>query len=72
MSDEYEVRKGEGVTALAYSFQKESRGPPGLTSSSDGRIAINSTYAFTSHALRRDLRFNPGIFGTDTPEFGIF
>ena len=41
-------RKGGGET-----FQKSPRGPPGLTYPSDGRIAINSTYAFTS--LCRDL-----------------
>jgi hypothetical protein len=67
MSDEYVVRKGEGenpVPASAYSIEKAPRGPPGLTS--DVRIAINSTYAFTSYALRRYLGFNPIIFGTET------
>ena len=38
-------RKGEGETRcrfIACSSQKALRGPPGLTSPSDGRIAINS------------------------------
>ena len=36
----------------------------------DGRITINNTYAFTSYALRRDLEFNPGTFGTGTSDWG--
>ena len=39
-------RKGEGeprCRLIAYSSRKAPRGPPGLTSPSDGRIAINST-----------------------------
>ena len=39
-------RKGEGKTRcrlIACSSRKGPRGPPGLTSTSDGRIAINST-----------------------------
>ena len=39
-------RKGEGETRcrlIASSSRKAPRGPPGLTSPSDGRIAINST-----------------------------
>ena len=39
-------RKGEGETRcrlIACSSQKAPRGPPGLTSPSDGRIAINCT-----------------------------
>ena len=39
-------RKGEGeprCRLIACSSRKAPRGPPGLTSSSDGRIAINST-----------------------------
>jgi hypothetical protein len=37
MSDQYEVRKGEGelMPALAYTFRKAPRGPTGLTSPSD-------------------------------------
>ena len=54
MSDEYEVRKGDweldaGISVL---FRKAPCGPPGLTSPSHGRIAINSTYEF-----RRDLGY---------------
>ena len=37
--------RGNTAPALAYSFQKAPRGPSGLTSPSEGRIAINSTYA---------------------------
>ena len=58
------------LPALAYSYQKPSRGPPGLTFPFDVWIAINNTYAFIPHALRRDLRFNPGIFGTETSDWG--
>ena len=39
-------RKGEGETRyrlIVCSSRKTPRGPPGLTSPSDGRIAINST-----------------------------
>ena len=39
-------RKGEGETQcrlIACSYRKAPRGPPGLTSPSVGRIAINST-----------------------------
>ena len=39
-------RKGEGETRcrlIACSSRKAPRGPPGLTSPSDGQIAINST-----------------------------
>ena len=39
-------RKGEGETRcrfIACSSRKAPRGPPGLTSPSDGRIAINTT-----------------------------
>ena len=58
-------RKGEGETRcrlIACSSRKAPRGPPGLTSPSDGRIAINSTnlYAFSTYILRKGLEFNPG------------
>ena len=41
-----EERKGEGETRfrlIACSSRKAPRGPPGLTSPSDGRIVIKST-----------------------------
>ena len=44
--DEDDERKGEGETRcrlIACSSRKAPRGPPGLTSPSDRRIAINST-----------------------------
>ena len=46
MSCEYEVRKVEGKTGagISLALTKTLRGLPGLTSPSDGRIAINSTY----------------------------
>ena len=64
MSDEYEVRKGEGETPFRDqpTHRKAPKEPPGLTSSSDGQIAINSTYSLTSYALRSDF---PGIFVTE-------
>ena len=62
--------KGNVEPALTYSFGKVRRGPPGLTSPSDERIAINSTCAFTLCAVRWDLRFNPAICGTDTSDWG--
>ncbi|KAJ4449595.1 hypothetical protein ANN_00998 [Periplaneta americana] len=58
------VSKGEGETRcrhVAYSYRRVSRGPPGLTSPSDGRILSTVTYVFPSYALRRDLGFNSGI-----------
>ena len=64
MSDEYEARKYEGEPGVGIRllFSKAPRRTPGLTSPSDGRIAINSRYAFTSYALKRNLEFNLGIF----------
>jgi hypothetical protein len=47
------------LLALAYSYQKVQRGLLDLMSPSDRQITINSTYAFTTHTLRRDLGFNP-------------
>ena len=44
--DDDEERKGEGETQcrlIVCSSRKAPRGPPGLTSQSNGRIAINST-----------------------------
>ena len=44
--DDDDERKGEGETQcrlIARSSQKAPRGPPGLMSPSDRRIAINST-----------------------------
>ena len=52
-------RKGEGETRcrlIACSSRKTPRGPPGLTSPSDGRNTINSTYI-----LYKGLEFNPGV-----------
>ncbi|KAJ4442950.1 hypothetical protein ANN_04548 [Periplaneta americana] len=60
------VRKEEGETRcrhVAYSCRIALRGPPGLTSPSDGRITINSDICLPSYALRRDLGFNPGKIG---------
>jgi hypothetical protein len=72
MSDEREVRRSKGernpVQALAHSYWKSRRSPV-LTSQSDKRIAINSIYDFTTHALRRDLGFNPGVFEIETKDW---
>ena len=49
-------RKGEGETRCRLrpcSSRKAPRGPPGLTSPSDGRIAI--------YRLRKGLEFNQGL-----------
>ena len=59
-------RKGEGETLcrlIACSSRKAPRGPPGLTSPSDGRIAINSTICLLNilYILRKGLEFNPGL-----------
>ena len=45
--------KENPVLTLAYSYRKERRG---LTSPSDGQIAINNTYALTANVLRRYWR----------------
>ena len=58
--------KGKPGAGISLLFSKDPRGPPGLTSPSEGRIAIKSTYAFTIYALQRGLGFNPVIFGTKT------
>ena len=52
-------------------LSKRNKGTSGLTYPSDGRITINSTYAFATNALGRDLGFNPGIFGADNPLIGL-
>jgi hypothetical protein len=52
------------VPALT-NFLKSTKAARLKKSLSDGRITINSTYAFTSNALGRDYGFNPGIFGTE-------
>ena len=70
MNDECVVRKVEGevLPALAYSYQKALRGPPSSACQSSERFTVNSAHAFMSHALRRDLGFNPAIFGTETSD----
>ena len=55
-------RKGEGETRcrhIACSSRKAPKGPPGLTSPSDGRIAINSTTCLLNIHTAEDLKFNP-------------
>jgi len=49
---------GVGISLL---LPKESRGPPGLTSLSDGRIAINDRYSFTTNALQKGFGYSPRI-----------
>jgi hypothetical protein len=60
--------KGKPGAGISLLFYKALRGPPGLTSPFDNRISINRTHAFTSYALWRNLKFNPGIFGTETSD----
>ena len=43
-------------------LSKSTRKPPGLTSSSEKRIAKKGTYFYIKNALRWDLELNPGIF----------
>ena len=43
------------MPALTYSYQKAPRVQPGLTSPYDRRITFNSTYAFTTAPLPREL-----------------
>ena len=50
------------VSAFRYS-SKPLRGHPGLMSAADARIAISSTYPFTSNALLEDFRFSQVYFG---------
>ena len=52
--DDYDERKGEGETRrrlIACSSRKAPMGPPGLTSPSDGRIAMNSTICLLNICL---------------------
>ena len=60
-------RKGVGQTQcrlIACSSRKAPRGPPGLTSPSDGRIAVNSTICLLNIHLRKVLEFNRGLWCT--------
>ena len=54
--------KRNSATTLAYSYQKTLRGSVGSMSPSDSKNAVNSTYALTINAWKRDLKFNPDIF----------
>ena len=58
------------MPAVAYSYRKPAKGPPGLTLLADGPNAINSIQVFISYALRRSLGFNPGITRTETSVLG--
>ena len=66
MSDKYEMRKGKEESLL---FLKNTKMAARLNIPSDGWIAINNTYAFTSYALWNDLGFKPGIFGTRSSDW---
>ena len=68
MGDDCGVGQGESETQCRISLLllKSIKGPPGLTSPPNGRITINSTYAFTSYALQRYFGFNRRIFGPET------
>ena len=59
--------KGEDETRcrlIACSSRKVPRGPPGLMSPSDGRIAINSTICLLNIRTTKGLEFNPGLWCT--------
>ena len=63
------VRKVQGKkpdARINLLFWKKTKGSVGLIFPTDVQIVINSTYAFTSYALWRNLAFNPGKFGTET------
>ena len=63
MSCECVVKKmektGDELTLL---LSKIIKGPLGCTFPIDGRITINSTYAFTTIESRKDLILNQGNF----------
>ena len=48
------------VPALAYSYRKTPRGPPGYQQS----------ISFTVYTLRNDFEFNSGIFGREPSDWG--
>ena len=52
--------------AISLLSSKAPTGSPGLKSPSDVRIVFNSTSAFTSNALERDLGLKLGILGSET------
>ena len=52
--------KRNPLPALLY-YREVSRGPPVLTSPSNGRIAINTTYTFTINAVRMTLKDHPAV-----------
>ena len=54
------MRHGAGISIV---FSKTTKGAPGLTTPSDGRMTVNNACAFTS--LRMDLGFNSNMFGTE-------
>ena len=62
MKGREEVKPGP-VPAHSLLFSKSTKGPPGLTSPSDGRIAINNRllYAFSTYILWKGVEFNPGL-----------
>ena len=64
MTTRFTEGRGESVTRAGISLllSKSTKGPQRLAFPFDGRIVINSTFAFTAKALWRDLGFNPGIF----------
>ena len=69
-SDECEVktREGESDVEISLFLPKSTKDADKLTYPSEGNIAIKSTYAFTSYAPWRYLRFKSGIFRTGTSD----
>ena len=50
-----------GAGSYAALLEKHQGGSQALTSTSDGRIAINSTICLSTYVLRKCLEFNPGL-----------
>ena len=65
-----EGRSWNPMPALAYSYRKIIQVPPGFMFPSNGQIATNTTFDFTSYGLWRDLGINLRIFGTETRDWG--
>ena len=68
-SGRVKVKYGFGISIL---LSKSSKTASGLTSLSDVQIAINRTYAFTSHAQRLNYGFNRGIFDSGIDRWNLW
>ena len=57
--------KGKPGAGISLLFLKSTKGAARINVPPEWRIVINNKYAFISYALRRDIGFSPGIFGTE-------